>query len=77
MEIVNMLLEHGANPNATQERGFVPLHDAAANGNLALVQLLVKHGAQVNAKAEDGKTPADMATERGHKEVAEWLETKA
>jgi ankyrin repeat protein len=77
VEIVRMLLEHGADPNATQERGFVPLHDAAANGNLALVQLLVKHGARVDVKADDGKTPGDMATERGHKEVAEWLETKA
>jgi ankyrin repeat protein len=77
VEIVRMLLEHGADPNATQERGFVPLHDAAANGNLELVQLLVKHGARVDAKADDGKTPGDMATERGHKEVAEWLETKA
>ena len=74
--IVRMLLEHGADPNATQERGFVPLHDAAANGNLALVQLLVKHGARVNAKAEDGKTPGEMAAERGHKEVAEWLEER-
>lgn len=76
VEIVKMLLERGANPNATQERGFVPLHDAAANGNLALVQLLVKHGARVDAKADDGKTPGDMATERGHKEVAEWLDVQ-
>jgi len=37
---------------------------------------LVKHGARVDAKADDGKTPGDMATERGHKEVAEWLEGK-
>src|SRR5439155_15079405 len=33
VEIVKMLLERGADPNAQQERGFVPLHDAAANGN--------------------------------------------
>ena len=76
VEIVKMLLERGADPNATQERGFVPLHDAAANGNLALVQLLVKHGARVDAKADDGKTPGEMAAERGHKQVAEWLEGK-
>ena len=76
VEIVKMLLERGADPNATQERGFAPLHDAAANGNLALVQLLAKHGARVDAKADAGKTPGDMAAERGHKEVAEWLEGK-
>jgi ankyrin repeat protein len=77
VEIVKMLLECGADPNATQELGFMPLRDAAASGNLELVQLLVKHGARVDAKADDSKTPGDMATERGHKEVAEWLETKA
>ncbi len=49
------------------------LHDAAANGNLALVQLLVAHGARVDARSEDGKTPGETAAERGQKEVAEWL----
>jgi uncharacterized protein len=73
VEIVQMLLEAGADPNARQERGFVPLHDAAANGNAALVELLLKHGARTNADADDGKTPADMAAERGHKEIAEKL----
>jgi len=70
---VKMLLEAGADPNARQERGFVPLHDAAMNGNTALVELLLKHGARADAKTDDGKTARDMATERGHKELAEKL----
>src|SRR6267154_1666745 len=69
VEIVKMLLEGGADANAKQERGFVPLHDAAANGDLALVQLLVSH----KARSDDGKTPGEMAAERGHGQVAEWL----
>lgn len=73
VEIVEMLLEAGADPNARQERGFAPLHDAAANGSAALVELLLKYGALADVKADDGKTPADMAAERGHKEVAERL----
>jgi ankyrin repeat protein len=68
-----MLLEAGADPNATQERGFVPLHSAAANGNVAVVELLLKHGARADAKADDGKTPADMALEGGHKDLAQSL----
>ena len=72
-EIVNILLEAGAEPNAKQERGFVPLHSAAANGNATVVELLLKHGAAADARADDGKTPADMAAEAGHKEVGERL----
>jgi len=73
VEIVKMLLEAGADPNARQERSFAPLHDAAVNGIAPLVELLLKHGALADAKTEDGKTPADMAAERGHKEVVERL----
>jgi ankyrin repeat protein len=75
--IVKMLLEAGADPNARQERGFVPLHDAAANGNSALVEVLLNHGALSDVRTDDGKTPADMAAERGHHEVADRLRKAA
>jgi len=73
VEIVKMLLEAGADANARQESGFVPLHVAASNGNAALVELLLKHGARADAKTDDGKTAGEMAAERGHKELAEKL----
>jgi ankyrin repeat protein len=74
-EIVKMLLEAGADPNVTQERGFVALHSAAANGNAAVVALLLKHGARADAKSDDGKRPEDVAAASGHKDVAEMLRT--
>jgi ankyrin repeat protein len=77
LEIVELLLEAGADPNARQERGFVPLHDAAANGNVGLVDLLLKHGARPDAKTDDGKTAADMAVERGHQDLAAKLKNAA
>ena len=73
VETVKLLLESGADPNARQEQGFAPLHDAAANGNAALVELLLKYGARTDAKTDDGKTAGDMAADRGHKELAEKL----
>jgi uncharacterized protein len=73
VDIVKLLLEHGADPNASQERGFVPLHEAAAGGNEAIVHLLVEYGGRIDAKADDGKTPYDLAVERGHGSIADWL----
>jgi uncharacterized protein len=74
-EIVKMLLDAGADPNARQERGFVPLHSAVANGNVPVVELLLKHGARPDAKADDGKTAGDMAA--GHKDLSELLKKAA
>jgi ankyrin repeat protein len=50
--------------------------DAAANGQEAIAHLLVEHGAQVDARTDDGKTPYDLASERGHRQVAEWLKAQ-
>jgi len=59
-----------------KQQGFVPLHDAAANGEQAILQLLVEHGARVDARTDDGKAPYDLAIARGQREVAEWLKTR-
>jgi ankyrin repeat protein len=77
LEIVKLVLAAGADPNACQERGFVPLHDAAANGVAPLVELLLQHGARADAKTDDGKTAADMAAERGHQDLAAKLKMAA
>jgi ankyrin repeat protein len=76
VEIVSMLLEQGADPNALQHREFAPLHAAAANGDENIARLLLKHGARVDARTADGKTPYDLANEHGHQQVAVWLKTQ-
>ena len=55
-----LLLEHGADPNARQEGGFVPLHAAARAGNDDLYGLLVASGADQDAATDDGRTVADF-----------------
>lgn len=72
--IANILLEHGAEPNALQADAFTPLHGAAQNGQLEMVQLLLRYGAAPNAHSSDGKTPLDLARAQQHQAVVGLLE---
>lgn len=61
-EIVQLLIEHGANVNATNERGHTVLYCAGGHGHLKTVRLILKNGADPQVKfTEDGK------------DLAEWL----
>ena len=72
-EIVRMLLDNGADPNAQQERGFTALHAAAQHGDRELAELLLERGADPTLGKDDGETPADTAAAAGHDELAELL----
>ena len=45
LEILNLLLRAGADPNAISEYGESPLRNALGEGNFAAVKLLLEHGA--------------------------------
>ena len=66
VQILELLLQMGADPNAVQERNFRPLHEAASSGNTVGVALLLMYGADPSAKADDGQTPADLARSKGY-----------
>jgi ankyrin repeat protein len=73
-EVVRLLLAHGANPNAVQVGGFTALFSAASAGRRDLVELLMESGAHALHRSDLDKTAADFARERGHAELADWLE---
>lgn len=52
-----MLLENGADPNATDKLESTPLHRASAKGNYRLIQLLLKQSASTNIQDSQGNTP--------------------
>lgn len=66
IEIVRLLLDRGANPNAHGGEGnFTPLH--AAN-DVEIAKLLISRGADVNARDSQGWQPIHNATMPGYQE---------
>jgi ankyrin repeat protein len=76
LETVRLLLEHGALANAAQAGGFTPIFSAAAANRKDLAELLAAHGVDPRRRSDAGKTPADFARERGHAEMALWLDAQ-
>jgi ankyrin repeat protein len=54
--VVELLLEHGVDPAATDDDGMTGLHWAAANGHLDVVALLTERGAPLEARNRWGGT---------------------
>ena len=71
--VVNLLLDHDADPNVRDQGGYTPLHIAAQNGDSQVIRILLFNGANLNIRSLDGKLPIDMAFEAGHKEAAGLL----
>ena len=73
LPLLNLLLEHGANPDAVEFLQATPLHSAAARGSKEMVERLLKAGADSRHKTKDGKTAADLARQYGHEDLAMWI----
>ncbi len=72
-EMVNLLLEEGAEVGATNDVGVTALHVAARNGHAPVVQALLDGGATPSAQTDDGLTPLDHAALFGKGDVASIL----
>ncbi|XP_024080647.1 ankyrin repeat domain-containing protein 17-like isoform X3 [Cimex lectularius] len=73
VDIVRLLIHHGADVNAQSSSGNTPLMYACAGGHLDAVRVLLDAGANVEDHNENGHTPLMEAASAGHVQVAEIL----
>jgi ankyrin repeat protein len=72
-EVVEFLLERGADANAKTDEGETALMIASAKRNSNIVKLLLDKGAEVNAKTTYGKTALWIASDNKHSDVVRIL----
>jgi ankyrin repeat protein len=61
--LARLLVEKGADVNATDSGGYSPLHEAVWRGKKSLVALLLEHGANIDVQNEWRITPLRLAVE--------------
>ena len=68
------LLENGADPNVTDDKGRTPMHIIAQKGvGKNQIQLLIEHGGGITIRDAEGKTPLDYARKAKRKVVENFL----
>lgn len=74
-EIVELLLDSGADIQQRGVNDYTPLHYAAARNDVKLIQLLLSRGADPNARTgiDDFTTPLEEAESRHHTESVQIL----
>ena len=60
-QVVQVLLEHGADVTSRDDTHSTPLHLASLNAYPGIVRLLIEHGADVNARDRSRNTPLFLA----------------
>lgn len=75
-KLAEILLQKGADPNASTKNGVTPLHLAAKNGSIECIELLLKHGADPERRTTQGLSAEDFAENAGRSEIVEMLKKK-
>lgn len=66
-------MEHGADVNAQDKGGLIPLHNASSYGHLDIAALLIKYNTMVNATDKWGFTPLHEAAQKGRTQLCALL----
>ena len=86
VHIMQVLLDHGANPNARDNGNSTPLHHSSwwkkgsyehRQGTVEGTRLLIKHGANIDAKDNKGRTALQLALNHGRDKIATCLKEHA
>jgi ankyrin repeat protein len=72
-ELAVLLINKGADVNATDNRGCTPLMFAAQKGDLQTSKALLQNGADVNPQTPDGYTAYIIAVNKKHQSIANLL----
>ena len=72
-EVVQVLIDAGADIDAKNNYGHSPLHSACASGALDVVKMLVEAGAGVRATNDRGEPCLILAARCGHTETVRYL----
>lgn len=73
-DIVNVLIQAGANVEFQDNDGCSPLHVASQNGHTEIAKLLIEASAiNVESLTNEGLTPLHVASQNGHIEIVKLL----
>ena len=72
-DLVKLLLDEKANPNAATTTQWTAMHSAASEGQVPIIGLLLDAGANINAANFSGKTPIYLAAAGEHTSAVKFL----
>ncbi|MDX1917018.1 MAG: ankyrin repeat domain-containing protein [Rickettsiaceae bacterium] len=73
LDMINLLLQSGAEVNAADNEGNTAFMYAVSRNNTKMIELLLQSGAEVNASNHNGRTALIEAASHGHTEITALL----
>jgi ankyrin repeat protein len=73
LDVIDLLLEAGANPNFYDNTGYNALHQSIFIRNIEIVKLILKHIGSINSKTTSGETALHIAVNLKLTEIATLL----
>ncbi|GJQ80549.1 hypothetical protein Trydic_g19954 [Trypoxylus dichotomus] len=70
---VKKLLQHGADPQLRDERGYIPFHESICHQDEGIVELFLNSGVDVNAQNLNGETALHVAVRENLPETVKLL----